>query len=331
MRNRPCAILAIGASAFGQSLFLLPAIKAIRASYPESFIAAAASTGTCQLLAASRTVSEAIDLGVILPSSSGFGEALKRFSRLMKRAGRNRFDLVLDFSPRLETQLACLALKGGWSLRLMRLPDLMHLLLTFSKQQAQADEAASMLRRLGINLSDLRPHIEPAPEESRRFEELLARHGSHGGEPLVVLYATDAMWSRGWPVENFARLATYLANNFQARIIVADTPADSRFTCAICGLLPAGSIKLTAPSALQLVAAIARASLVVTDDAGLAALAAELGAPSLEIRVWTYGLAPKTTHRVIQCASRMISEEVYVAACELLQMSRTEQLFQRST
>src|SRR5882762_7049665 len=110
------SILAIDAAPFGRSLALLPAMRALRASYPKALLVAATSTGIGELLGASGIIDEAIDLGVIKSSDRRFTGSLKRFAGLLKRARRLNFDLVLDFSPRIETQIAARLFVGARTL-----------------------------------------------------------------------------------------------------------------------------------------------------------------------------------------------------------------------
>ena len=65
------SILSIDMSPFGQSLALIPAMRAVRAAYPTTLLVAAASNGTCELLSACGIVDETIGLGVIKSPEAG--------------------------------------------------------------------------------------------------------------------------------------------------------------------------------------------------------------------------------------------------------------------
>jgi ADP-heptose:LPS heptosyltransferase len=126
-------------------------------------------------------------------------------------------------------------------------------------------------------------------------------------------------------------MAARLSHNFGARVIVVDEPSDETFTEAISALLPQTAIKIAEPRALELAAAIARASLVITDERGLAELAIEMGTPVLEISDDSDARSSSKAHRVVQGSSRarVTTDEVYEIACEMLQASRSETLFRR--
>jgi ADP-heptose:LPS heptosyltransferase len=337
------SILLIDTSPFGRSLALLPVVRKLRAAYPDSLIAAAASTGAVELLAPLRLLDEAIDLGVIRKRDRGYGSALKRFHRLFKAARRSPFDLVLDFSTGLESQLLTRLAVRARTITPSKLTGVVDLLFSLGKPARAVTGALSdytnVLRQLKIDASDMRLGLELPESENALFEKALARHGSRGGEPIVVLHTAEAGAADGWPVASFAELGSRLTNNFGARVVAADEPSDDSFTDAIGPLLPKGAIKLAEPRALELAAAVARASILVTDDQAISALALDLGTPVLEVAAkGGYSAAAKSglsdsraAHRVVVGSSRgrVTTDEVFETASEMLQDNRTVSLFHR--
>jgi ADP-heptose:LPS heptosyltransferase len=334
MSNQPRSILVADVSPFGCSLILLPVIRTLRAAYPKTFIAVATSKGTCELLTATGLADEVIDLGIIKPSpDGGYASAFKRGARLFNRARKSEFDLVIDFSPKLETQMLSRFVTGARTITPSRMPHVIEMVLGAKSRgtRRQATGYESVLRQLGIVMPGAELALELPAEEHAQFEQVLDKRGSRGGEPLVVLYASNPADRAGWPVESFGEVAVRLAHNFGARVIAADEPSDKAFTEAIGALLPETAIKLAEPRALELAAAIARASLVITDERGLAELAAELGTPVIEISDNSASQPPAKSHRVVSGSSRarVVTDEVYEIACEMLQASRSASLFRR--
>jgi len=199
-----------------------------------------------------------------------------------------------------------------------------------SRRGAGGDGYESVLQQVGVELRDERLGFVVPTDDHVQFEKLLERGGSRGGEPIIVLYAADANNSDGWPVGAFGEIGQRLTNAFGARVVASDEPGDAAFTAAVGPLLPKSAIKLETPRALQLAAAIARASLVITDAAGAAQMADDLGTPVIEITEEP-GASRSTVnpHRLV-CApsrSRITTDEVYEPACTLIQSSRSAQLF----
>ncbi|HKP14231.1 MAG TPA: hypothetical protein VJZ91_19065, partial [Blastocatellia bacterium] len=266
MSQQPRAILAIDTTPFARSLALLAAVRALRMELPQTFVAVAATTGLSQLLLAARLADEAIDLGVIKTPQGGDG--LKRLARLFKRARQRDYDLVLDFSPRLDTQVLSRFILRTRTVMPVRLPRPLDLLMGNVRRGDTAGGYESVLRQVGVESRDKRLGVIVPEDEHTQFEKLLVRNGSRGGEPIVALYAADANGVDGWPVGAFAEVGQRMANAFGARVVALDEPGDQTFTAAAGALLPKSAIKLAAPHALQLAAAIARASVVVTDAGG---------------------------------------------------------------
>jgi ADP-heptose:LPS heptosyltransferase len=135
----------------------------------------------------------------------------------------------------------------------------------------------------------------------------------------------------GWPIDSFAETARRLANNFSARIVIIDEPGDNTFTGIITPLLPKDAIELREARAVEIVAAIARASLVITDEAGVAEMASDLGAPALQLSSFKPPPDLPKSRRVLHAPAlaRITADEVYEMASEMIQESRLISLFER--
>jgi ADP-heptose:LPS heptosyltransferase len=333
MKTAARSILVLDVSPFSRSLWLLPSMRALRAAYPQSFIKVAATKGVCELLDASGLADETIDLGVITAADSGLGSSLKRVGRLARRARKNDADLVIDFSPRLETQLLSRFVLGAETAVPSRLAGVIETLLggRWRGKQAIPSDYASYLSRMGIQLDDPRLAITLPAQENDQFEKLLSKKGSRGGEPIIILHSSDAGQADRWPAESFADLAARLRHNFGARIVAIDDPYEKSFTEALGKLLPEGAIKVSEPRSLAVAAAVARASLVVMDQKGVAMMASDFSTPVVEITdspEYAGTGEPRQTVRAAAIA-RVEVDEVFKAACELMRNCRSSTLFQR--
>lgn len=330
------AILAIDMSPFGSSLGLLPAVRALRSAYPDALLVGATATGTCELLAAAGLLDDKIDLGVIKLSDHEYRGALRRLAGLIRQARHYSFDLVLDFSPRLETQLAAHLILRARTFTPSRIPRTIELVLDFAgiprKSSSDVSKYKTVVEQAGVQIDDPSLRLAVPEDANARFEQRLLKGGSRGGELLVLLYGSDSNSARTWPVERFAEMGRRMSNNFAARAIAADEPSDRAFTEALSTLLPPGAIKLAEPRALELLAAIARASLTITDEPAIARIASELRTPVVEIAdTASRSVSTSSTHRILKGSSRkqVTTQEVYEAACGLIQESRSPILFQR--
>lgn len=331
MQYDPRSILVVDASPFGKGLLTLPAMQALRDAFPQTYILAATSKGISQILKAFQLCDESIELGVIKSAESDSVSAIKRLLRLMRNTNRSDFDFVLDFAPTMETKIAS---RMTWRTRHVtpaRFTNFIDALLkrkTTSLNDHAADCAVA-LKKIGINTIAKRFAFPLSNEDSHRFEEILKRGGFRGAEPVVVLHSSIV--AQSWPPEKFTEMAFRLANNFAARIVAVDEPFTNDFTKAIKNVLPKGSINISSPNALEFLAVLARASLVITDERGVAKTAGDLDAPVIEIADAPSPFGESSSYRVFRSSSRprIATDEVYEAASEIIQEGRTLSLFRR--
>lgn len=331
MQYDPRSILVVDASHFGKALLMLPAMQALRDTYPETFILAAVSKAMSELLKAFQLSDETIELGVIKPAEQNYASAVTRLLRLMRSTNHSDYDFVVDFAPKLETQIAS---RLTWRTRHVtpsRLSNLFDTLLkrkTISVKDHGADCAVA-LKKIGVNTIAEGFAFSLRHEDGQRFEEALKRAGFRGAEPIVVFYSTPG--PQAWSLEKFSEMAYRLVNNFAARIVVVDEPYTNEFTRALKTTLPKGAISISSPSALDFLAALARPSLVITDERGVAKTARDLHVPVIELADAPSPFAASDAHRVLRSSSRarILTDEVYEAACEMIQEGRTLTLFRR--
>jgi len=337
MTNHPRSVLVVESLPFGRALASLPAINSLRAAYPKTLIAAAATRGIIELLNIGNLVDETIDFGVIHSSNQGVVSALGRSARLFGKARKENFEMVLDFSPGPETQIISRVILGARTVIPISLENIVDRFLGRSRTPRAGDhrrECESVLAQLGIQIESAEPVIRPSAEDNDRFEELLARNKSRGGEPIALLHSAMGDERRRWPVERFSELAAMLANNLGVRVVVADEPHRRAFTNAVGQSMPKGSIKMASPQAIELLAAIARASIFITDEAGIADAATDFGTPVLEVAEASQvagrdNAAQSKNHRIVDGASRarITVEEVYEIAAGMIQENRSSMLF----
>jgi ADP-heptose:LPS heptosyltransferase len=312
---------------------VLPTLRALKDAYPQTRLVVAASRATCEILAVTGLAS-LIDLGALKSGDRGRGFALKSLIRLVRAARGETFDLVLDFSAGAETQIACRLIPHVRLVRPSRLRSLVDLFFGGrgrpSRAGDHAAECANVIGQLGLEIVVSDSGVFVPVEGHKRFEELLVRHGSRGGEPLVILYGSSATAQRRGVVECISEVAVRLANNFGARIVAVDEPSSRTFTDRVSSSLPPGSIKLVSPRALEAAAAMARASMVITDDPELVNLTSGFRTPMLEVRDGSLRAHPSHADRDVSGPSgNSLADDVFEAASRMLQGSRFPSLFQR--
>ena len=133
------------------------------------------------------------------------------------------------------------------------------------------------------------PRLEARPEDRESCERRLAEHPAwREGEPLVVVNpnAGDMALERRWPLERMAELLKHLAGQYRGNIALVGSAAEREYVesvvresgveARISNL--AGRLELG-----ELVALLARAAVVVSNDSGPLHLAAAAGASTVAL------------------------------------------------
>jgi len=223
-----------------------------------------------------------------------------------ERLRRLDFEIAIGVQRSLRTALL-LAL-AGVPLRVgfARSPGALLYHRTVRRAGAHArDRLLALATALDIRLPDPPPlpslAVDPAAHAAA--ERLLVAAGVAPGSRFVVVAPGSAWPTKEWPVESFAALAAELSLRSGEHVVVVGTTGDQERARAILAFVAARGaapeavgIDLTGrTSTAELVAVIARASLVVANDSAPAHLAAALGRPTVALfgpTVPAQGFAP---------------------------------------
>ncbi|HEU5323208.1 MAG TPA: lipopolysaccharide heptosyltransferase I [Methylomirabilota bacterium] len=207
------------------------------------------------------------------------------------RAGlRGRFDVALDLQGLLKSGL--LAAATGAPLRIgfaaARCREPLSALLTNRRVTPPAtarhavDHCLALLEPLGVSPGRVEFHVPRAPAAEARMEEFFAAAGLKPRTRVVVLNPGAGHPAKRWPVERFRELGGRLVQEVGASVLVAWGPGERAAALAIAGDAGPGGPGpvLAPPTGLDdLVALLARASVVVAGDTGPLHVAAALGVP----------------------------------------------------
>lgn len=165
------------------------------------------------------------------------------------------------------------------------------------------DRLLSLLRGLGVDPPEPPPlpRLRVDPRAARSVGEMLAAGGVRAGDRLLVLAPGSAWATKRWPAARFGEVARLLSPECEAVAIVGG-PADAALSAAAVEALGSGVdprpvvVDLCGRTdTAGLVAAIARASLVVANDSAAGHVAGALGRPVVSIfgpTVPSFGFAP---------------------------------------
>lgn len=285
-------ILLVRTDRLGDLILSTPAIRAVRAAFPNGYVALLVSPATRALVDGHPAVDE-----VFVLDKDGAHRGWAGTRRLAADLSTRRFDaaLLLHTTTRvvLLTWLAGIRCRVGYARRLGWLltqarPDEKRL-----GERHELDYTLDLLRTIGIPAEDRRLEIAWSPESQGAVERWLAGQDIAPEDRLVVLHPGASCPSKRWPAARFAEVADRLGTE-GIKVAVAVGPgeqlagAEVRRRANVPVAMPDRPWSLTELSWL-----LRRAACVISNDSGPVHLAGAAGVPVVAIfGRWGGGLSP---------------------------------------
>lgn len=158
-------------------------------------------------------------------------------------------------------------------------------LVPFSNEVHESQLYLSLVQPAGATgPATLDPPVLPAEDRSFAAEALIA---GPEGRPTIGFHvgSSPSLAYKRWPAERFAEVARSLAGRTGARIVVFGGPLEAETAAHFkAGLAPGALIDLTGRTSLgQAAACISRCDLFVSNDSGLAHIAAAAGVATVAV------------------------------------------------
>ena len=136
------------------------------------------------------------------------------------------------------------------------------------------------LRALGIAAPFERPHLAPSQAAIARARDFLAR-ALPGSGPVVVAHVGAGKLPNVWPAERFATVLQTLRAEYGARVVLSEGPSDAAAVGAVAARFE-GLARWRQPLG-ETIGLLACAQLVLSNDTGLAHVAAAVDVPTVVI------------------------------------------------
>ncbi len=265
--------LIISTTALGDTLWGTPAIRTLRQSYPQAYIAILTSSLGQELLKYNPHLSDCF----ILPSSP------IQIAKLLWKLYKKKIDTVLVFhtSQRIALPLASLLMPRRiiGSLNINKGLDF---LLTDPIPQKEEHEIARRLRiaaKAGAIFSSPCMEIFLSPQDEQIAENFLP----HLNTPIIALHPGAKDRFKQWNPDCFAKVGIRLQKEIGAQIIVTGTGAERPLMDSIAKQIP-GAIILSEGFPIRALAALfKRCSLVISNDTGPMHVAYAMKTPTLSL------------------------------------------------
>jgi ADP-heptose:LPS heptosyltransferase len=278
-------IAVLRAGGIGDFIFTLPALHALRATYPEADITLLGGPLQTELLTnrpgpVVRAITVPPSTGVNGPDT-GVDEDEEELERFFARMREERFDLALQmhggggysnpFVWRLKARVTAGARAPGAPPLDRSVPY-----VYYQSEYMRYLEIASLV---GARKVDLEPSLRVTKEDLDEAENVVPE----AEDPLVVLHPSAGDARRRWPPEKFAAIGDALAG-VGARVAVVGVEADRPLVSGMVDTMGCHALDLCGRLSLcGLAGLLSRCAVVVSNDSGPLHLAVAVGAATLGI------------------------------------------------
>lgn len=220
-------ILLVNMAGLGDIIMMTPAVRAIRAAFPEASLELLTIDRSKELAAGIQGIDK-IHSVPIRYRFAGPATVYKFIRTLLELRRENfsalvNFSLVSSFGGLLKARLINAVVKPGLSscrvLRGLGAAGNFTAYEEFVEKQSETTLTARLLAPLGVEARDLYISYSPGPEEKKRVSLDLAARGV-SGKPVIGLNPGAFRPSRRWPAEKWKSLIGLLLEKYPRALIV---------------------------------------------------------------------------------------------------------------
>jgi len=281
----PQNILVIHFGQMGDVILALPALQAIRETFPNAKITALVGKSAAMIARLADVFDEEIIVDRVELRDGNKLRSINKIRQIVKETRRRKFDFVIDLHSLSETNL--LGFLSGAKARLYanRENRSLDFLAKFPEKPPTEDKSKhitdrylEILKPLGIEDAPRFVQIKSKKTDIEFVKNLLHTQNAET-ENLVGIFPGAGHPSRRWSLENFAEVCNYLTKGENPpQIIVFLGPEETDLRGAVKEIFPENSIifdKLTIP---ELLAAASLLRVLVSNDTGVVHIGAIAGA-----------------------------------------------------
>ena len=277
MRGEMKNIIAVRNDRFGEFLLNIPALRAIKETFPESRLTLVVNSNVEEL---ARSLKEADDVIVWDNRKHSAGEIINFISHLKKR----KIDICVILNPSREFNIISffsgIRVRVGYSrkwgfLLTHRLKDTKYL-----AKKHEIDYNLDLVGLIGCSTKDrgLRLNI-PAVAAAT-----LEGFGIKEADRPVAIHPWTSDSIKQWPLDNFRNLSCRIVEELGQKVVIVGGKEEGDLGLEYFGNLGEGVINLTGKTTLlELAAVLAGCRLLVSGDSGPVHLASCVGTPVIAI------------------------------------------------
>jgi len=279
--DREKRFLILSTTGLGDTLWGTPAIRALRESFPTSYIGVLTSPLGGALLQHNRRIDELFILKTpLLPSLFSLYRKLKekKITHVLSFHTSQRFVLPLAALLGPQVIVGTSGMNKG-----------LDSLLSHPLEKTPIHETERRLKIVeAVGAQTLDPSLELflSLEEERLAEQFLQSLEIPSYLPLIVLHPGAKDGFKCWPPSHFVELGSRLSQNLGCRFLITGTPAEKDLVESIAARIP-GATAVTHLPLLVTAALIKKVDLMITNDTGPMHLGFAMKVPTLGLFVPT--------------------------------------------
>jgi heptosyltransferase-2 len=276
----------------GDVLAAVPALRALRETYPQARISLLAVDYVQELMAACPYLDEVIPFRDHDQKSSPWGkiERMLLLARLGLRL-RGRFDMALILHAR-NGFLAHVAWLTGARVRAGFLDSASPRIITHPARPIKGivsfrEVNRRVLEAIGVTITSTSMELWPRPADEAAIQALLSEHSVAPTDLLIGLHPGSHWSCQQWSPKDWATVAAQLVSRYGARLVITGTKDERELAMAISEEMPADAgslIDLTGrTSILQLAALMKRLNVFMCVNSGVAQVGLAMRTPTINL------------------------------------------------
>jgi lipopolysaccharide heptosyltransferase II len=314
-------VLAVRLDALGDVVMTTAAFRAIRATLPTVHLALLTSPAAAPLGRLLPEIDETIAYDAPWMKATGLRSDARPDIEIIERLRAERFDGAIIFTVHTQNPLpaALLCHFAGIPLRLAHCRENPYQLLSDWIPEPEPDEPLrhevrrqlDLVAAAGFEARDEHLSVRVPDTASRRVRDRLGELGIGRIAPWAVIHAGASAPSRRYPAERFAGVAERLARDHGWHIVFTGSADEAPLINAIRASMESPSISLAGSLELdELVALLAVAPLLISNNTGPVHLAAAVGTPVVDLYALT-----NFQHTPWAVPARVLSHDVPCRGC----------------
>lgn len=283
MTMQPRRILIIRTDRIGDVALSTPVIKALRDSFPDSYIAFMVRPYAREIVEGNPYLDE-----VVIYDKDDVHRGF--FSTLLFGLGmrKKKFDTAIILHPTNRAHV--IAFVAGIPNRIglnRKLPFLLTKALSDEKFRGQKHEleyTLDILKSIDVEVFDKSLYVPVKKSNEASVDAKLSQRGIRSSDLLIAVHPDASCPSKRWSLERFASLIDKLKTSYDVRIVLVSGPEEVAKIAELKQKLKSEVIDLSGQTSVgELAALLKRCKLFISNDSGPVHIATAVGTPSVVI------------------------------------------------